>query len=100
MAYNPLLMVKDFNSKEFTTDDRFMTNADVPTLATNGLIDNPVNPFTGKAVNSNAKLGSKQYIILSREWDTSINNGNTFMESGWLSVQGNIFDTSSWEKVK
>ncbi len=100
MPFNPLLMVKDFNSKEFTTDHRFMTNADVPTLATDGLIDGPVNPFTGKAINSDAKMESKQYIILSREWDTSINNGNTFMESDWVSVHDDIFDIRNWEKVK
>lgn len=100
MAYNPLLMVKDFNSREFTTDHRFMTNADVPVLATHGLIHDPVNPFTGKKINSEAKLTSKQYIILSREWDISINNGNTFMKSDWLSVQSDIFDMSNWEKVQ
>ena len=45
--YFPLLLVKDFGSTEFTISDEFMTNADVPTLATQGLIENPTNPFTG-----------------------------------------------------
>ncbi len=34
MAYNPLLMIKNLDSQEFTTDYTFMTNGDVPTLAT------------------------------------------------------------------
>ena len=34
--FYPLLMVKDFDSKEFKVSDEFMTNADVPTLATEG----------------------------------------------------------------
>ena len=51
----PLLMVKDFNAKGFTTSEDFMTNADVPELATTGLIDNPKNPFTGNPIRSDAK---------------------------------------------
>ena len=53
--YYPLLMVKDFDSEGFVTNDEFMTNGDVPVLATNGLIENPVNPCTGKAINSDEK---------------------------------------------
>ena len=48
--YYPLLLVKDFNSTEFTVSEEFMTTADVPTLAVKDLIDNPVNPFTGKEI--------------------------------------------------
>lgn len=63
--YFPLLMIKDFNSKGFSTYDDFMTNADVPVLAMNGLIDNPVNPFTGKVINSDEKTAHKKYLIRS-----------------------------------
>ncbi len=51
----PLLMVKDFNAKGFTTSEDFMTNADVPELATSGLIVNPQNPFTGNPIKSDVK---------------------------------------------
>ncbi len=59
---HPLLMMKDFTGsssqdgdgglqeREFKADDSFMTNADVPSLAFEGLIDKPVNPWTGKAI--------------------------------------------------
>ena len=77
----PLLMVKDFGSEGFVTSDTFMTNADVPTLAADGIIENPVNPFTGKPINSDEKTAHDQYIMTSGEWDVSINNGNTFLAS-------------------
>lgn len=32
MSFNPLLLVKDFDSQEFRVDDTFMTNADTPPL--------------------------------------------------------------------
>ena len=53
--YFPLLMVKDFGSKEFVVSDEFMTNADVPSIALDGVIEQPMNPFTGKLINSDEK---------------------------------------------
>jgi len=46
--FNPVLMVKDFGSKEFTVSDKFMSNADVCSIAMEGLISEPVDPFSGK----------------------------------------------------
>lgn len=55
-AVNPLLMVKDFNaSGELKTDNSFMSNADVPFIATKDIISNPINPFTGKSLDINFK---------------------------------------------
>lgn len=95
-GYFPLLMVKDFGSTQFTTSHEFMTNADVPTLAMAGLIDNPVNPFTGKVINNSEKTAHEQFVILSDEWNTKENNGNTFKASKWVSVKDNIWDKSNW----
>mgnify|MGYP003303304051 CR=1 FL=1 len=94
--YFPLLLVKDFNNKGFTVSDEFMTNADVPTLAFNGLIKNPVNPFTGKPINSDEKYAHDQYIIVSMDWDITENNGNTFLPARWVSVSGNLWNKDSW----
>ena len=99
MAYCPLLMVKDFNSKGFTVSDEFMTNADVPTLALEGLIDNPVNPFTGKAINSDEKTAHDQYVISSNDWSVEVNNGNTFLPADWYSVHDNLWDKNNWTKI-
>lgn len=94
--YIPLLMVKDFGSHGFTTSEEFMTNADVPTLAMAGLIENPVNPFTGKAINSEEKTAHDQFIILSEEWDVATNCGQTFLPSRWASVRDNLWDLDNW----
>lgn len=94
--YYPVLLVKDFNSKEFLTSTEFMTNADVPTLAMKDLIENPVNPFTGKAINSDEKTAHDQIVILSELWDIRVNNGNTFKPSKWASVKDNLWDKDNW----
>lgn len=93
----PLFMVKDFDSQEFTTSTEFMTNADVPTLAMESLIDNPRNPFTQKEITSDEKYAHEQYIIISNIWDTEINNGNTFLPARWASVKDNVWDANNWE---
>lgn len=94
--YYPLLLVKDFESKEFTVSDEFMTNADVPTLATKDLIENPINPFTGKQINNNEKAAHDQYIIVSYDWNVTKNNGNTFSPSMWASVKEDLWDEDNW----
>jgi len=92
----PLLMVKDFGSEGFTTSDEFMTNADVPIIAMDGLIDDPVNPFTGKKITSDEKNAHDQFIILSEVYDVEKNNGNTFLPSRWASVRDNLWDRNNW----
>lgn len=98
--FNPLLMVKDFNSKEFTTSEVFMTNADVPTLAMKELIENPTNPFTGKKMDSTEKTAHEQYILLSYDWDTNVNNGKTFLPGRWYSVKEDMRDNKNWKLIK
>ena len=98
MGYNPLLLVKDFDSTGFTVDDRFMTNADVPALALSDLVDNPVNPFTGNTVTSDAKA-EDQYVTISSDWDIAVNNGTTFSPAQWYAVHDNIFDTNNWKNA-
>ena len=96
--FYPLLMVKDFNSHGFTTCDTFMTNADVPTLATQGLIEDPVNPFTGKAINSQGKNDPIQYVFSTQDWDVVENNGNVFLPGDWYSLENqNIWDKNNWD---
>lgn len=101
-ALHPLLMVKDFDADGFTASDAFMTNADVPSIATNGIIDYPVNLFTGKTINSDEKTAHDQYISWSLEgglWDTNKNNGNTFLPVKWYSVHDNIWERDNWKLI-
>lgn len=96
-SFFPLLMVKDFNGEGFTTSNEFMTNADVPTLATNGLINNPTNPFTGKLINNDEKNAHEQMIFVSEEWLLSGHRGNTFSPARWASVSKNSKDKNNWK---
>ena len=97
--YYPLLLVKDFNSKQFTTSNEFMTNADVPSLAFAGVVDKPINPFTGKEVNSKDKE-NKQYVLASDKYRMYWNVGNTFIASRWYSVHTNMLDKNNWKLEK
>ena len=95
-AVYPLLMVKDFDSKEFVVSDTFMTNADVPALAMENLIRDPVNPFTGKAISSDEKYKHDQFIIMALKWGTLDSNDNTFPPKGWAGVHDNIWNRDNW----
>lgn len=97
--FYPLLMVKDFGSEELSTSEEFMTTADVPCLAMEGLISNPVNPFTGKEIDMEEKTAHDQYIIVSEEWDTAKNNGNTFLPAKWYAVHDDMLDRENWRMV-
>ena len=101
MHYIALLMVKDFGSNEFRTDNTFMTNADTPTLAFNGLIPDPQNPFLNRPVTDEEKEKPEQNILYT-ELNININNGTVFQGAGdfrniWLTLKGkDLFDLSNW----
>lgn len=94
--YNPLLLVKDFNSNKFSTSEELMTNGDVPTLAVKGLIKNPKNPFTGNEITNNAKTSHKQYILYSPIYSIQINNGNNYLPGAWLTVHDDVRNKNNW----
>jgi YidC/Oxa1 family membrane protein insertase len=100
--YNPLLLVKDFNVDfALKTDNSFMTNADVPSLAFRDLIQNPVNPFTGNPVSDEKKQG-ELYITTSGKWMPYEHNANTFRIDldEWYTVRADIFDVNNWQKTR
>lgn len=100
-TYNPLLMMKDFYSEELITDNSFMTIADVPTLATEGLIENPTNPFTGNAICSDSKT-QWQLVNSSHNWNITKYQTNTTFDTSdgeWFSVHDNIFSQDNWKKL-
>ena len=94
--YYPLLMVKDYGATGFEISEEFMTNADVPTLATDGAIENPVNPFTGKPINNAEKYAHDQLVIVSRQWSSDVNNGDTYIADKWASVHTDIRNPENW----
>ena len=95
-AFFPLLMMKDFDSTGFVESDAFMTNADVPFLAVGGLIENPVNPFTGKPITVDEKTAHDQLIIASRDVPMQACTGETFQPVYWASVKDSIWEKENW----
>lgn len=96
-GFIPLLMYKDFDSRGWNVSDEFMTNADTPALATNGLIKNAVNPFSGHPLYAPEKKQGPQKVIFSGTWDVLKNGTNTFDRSQWYSVKDNVWDRSNWK---
>ena len=93
---NPLLLFKDFNTNnaQLTIDIAFMTNADVPTIATNNIINNPTNPFTGLPINSNNKENA-QIVTFSKNWGIYKDLYTREIDE-WYSVKDNIFVVENW----
>ena len=95
---NPILMVKDFNATGFTTSYDFMTNADTPSLAVRGIIDDPVNPFTGNPINTD-QTPEDLLIYTSHEYSVIANNGYRFDDDPygqWVIVHDSIFEEENW----
>jgi len=101
--YRCLLMVKDFGaSGSLKTDTTFMTNADVPSIASEGVIDNPVNPYTGNPITVDGKKNGVT-ITSCYMWNPSFVNKDQpylpILKNEWLTVHDNIFDISNWAKT-
>lgn len=100
---NPMLLVKDFGAEgEIKTDTSFMTNADVPLLLLRGLVENPVNPFTGKQMNDSIKKEKGAVVTTNSTWSPDQHSSNTFSikDDEWYTVKDNIFDIANWKKGK
>ena len=97
-AVNPVLLVKDFDSNgEFTVDTQFMTNADTTVLATQGIIADPVNPFTGKAITMEPKEGGVDFMWQPLEWDFY---GDPYAGDKWYHVSDDILDPDKWVPIE
>ncbi len=100
---NCVLLVKDFNSKgDFKTDNTFMTNADVPSIALRDIINEPVNPFTGNKIDSSLK---KEGAIVTKcdlfmPYHSKSEYVFTVDNDDWVLVKDNIFADESWSHYK
>jgi hypothetical protein len=96
--FNPLLMVKDFDtSGEIKTDMTFMSNADVPYLSLVNLIDNPINPFTGNEITVERKK-DPLYIAISGSIHITVRVATQFglnLAKDYY-VHDNIFAAENW----
>ena len=96
MAFNSVLLVKDFDAEGFTMDDGMATNADVPALAAEGIVDDPKNPFTGNKLTTYREKPVDLNLLYSMKWDITSNNGNQYAEAEWFNVRDNIYDINNW----
>ena len=103
-SVNPVLLFKDYTTPEdkgVTTDDTFMTNADVPTMALEGIVEDPVNPFTGNPINSDRKKEGP-IVVIGNKIEVNAETDMVFDDPSipWYSVHDDIFDPSNWELLR
>lgn len=99
----PIFFFKDFGSSDdFREDMTFRSVADVPTLALTGIVQNPINPFTGNSVDDSLKSNGV-YITtdeIAMPNQTKSKNIFTIKEETWYHVKDNIFDDANWVQKK
>jgi hypothetical protein len=97
---NPLLMVKDFNSRgEMSVNMEFMTNADVPAIATKDVIQNPINPFTGNELSGDKKQDGVLIMGGVARRTDNVDAMQSMSDYKWWRVKDNIFDLNCWEMI-
>ena len=90
--------MKDFHATgNLQVDTSFMTSADVPSLSAAGLIENPVNPFTGNRITMEPKKNGV-YVADSHLWspDGQYKNAFKISDDEWYLVKDDIFSVSNW----
>ena len=102
-GYHPVLLVKDFGGEgaKLATSNQFMTNADVPVIAMEGIIDNPVNPFTGTPITDEEKAKGNLLITTATGFDQNPEYTLETESGVWYTVVGdNALDKNNWIKVE
>lgn len=102
-SYNPLLLVKDFNSNnDLITDNTFMTNADTLFLAKEGLNISDTNPFTGNKFVQEKDKGCQLLTYKDNTCNTvDMYDAYKFsIQKSAYHVHDNIFDPANWTKIE
>jgi len=100
---NPVLLVKDFNSnEEFSINNRFMTNADVPSIALKNIIENPINPFTNKKIDESYKKDGviATFADIFMPYHSKSKYIFTVKNDEWVKINDNIFIDENWSKLE
>lgn len=102
--FHPLLMMKDFGATgALKTDMAFMTNGDVPSLALEGIVEHPVNPFTNKEVPIDTSEIKKDGVVVTssdvhQAWLYKNLNTYPVRNDQWWRIKESIFKASSWSR--
>lgn len=100
LPYNPLLLVKDFNSNdELKTSNEIMTNGDVPFIATKDIFNKLINPHTNKLMTDEDK---KNGILIKTDvkWRTNyyVGKNKSLVKSDKFNyVKGNPLNHYNWK---
>jgi YidC/Oxa1 family membrane protein insertase len=101
-SYNPVFLYKDFDSHgKISINNDFMTNADVPFFTLNGLLENPVNPFTGNSITTQPKENG--ILITSNKYPMAYTHGKyvfNIKKDQWIYLHDSIFKTSNWKNAE
>ena len=80
-----------------------MTNADTPSIVLDGIVDDPVNPFTGNVLNTDQK-SEGVHVMYSDAINVLENNGYVFEydeSTRWYEFKGqNVFDEDNWKEIE
>ena len=91
------LLVKDFSKRgEMLTDLQFMTNADTPALALEGIISNAKNPFTGVPLDP-ADKNAFVKIAMAQAQSTRTRKDKQFFKGKWFTVKDDVFVNENWK---
>lgn len=101
--FNPVLLYKDFNSHgELVVNNAFMTNADTPILAMDGIINNPINPYLDRII-SDVDKNIKEIDLYSNSkgWDAKNYLDDFIFTNYRFSCHTiDIFDKDNWYTKK
>lgn len=95
-SFNPLMLFKDFGSTgEYRVDNSFMTNADAPLFAIDGLDVSSLNPFTGKDMKESV---NKETVNVYTGHDHTDYVFKHDLSSSF-SVHDSLFEPTNWETL-
>lgn len=104
--FNPMLMVKDFNERGgvLKHNKTFMTQADIPALAIENVLQDSKNPFTNKTIKQLTEEEKYKETIISFSKANAVrsteNNGYRIQDDDWFTVKDNIFEKQNWKQLK
>ena len=88
-------------SRELLRPSRTRQASDVPAIAFEDLITDPVNPWTGSPLHLLTTKEKNELAIVSMSdangVKANVNNGYKIKDSDWYMVHDSIFDSSNWE---
>ena len=99
-TYNPVLMFKDFYTFGSPVQhDEFMSNGDAIFFAMNGIINEPINPFTNTLLKPDKDNGITLTTIGAVSTYRHGKNIYNIGSQQWLYVNNNIFISDNWRVI-